>query len=329
MLALQGQDLPGAKWSVGIRVAGATEAAVDAAFDAGTIVRSWPMRGTLHVVAADDLGWLLGLTSERALASAASRRAALGITDRDVQRAREVALQTLGGRRTLGRTALLAALESGGVATTGQRGYHLLWYLAQTGTLVLGASDGRGQAFALLEDWVPAGRSLERAEALGELVTRYVRSHGPVTVADMARWAGLTISDVRRGLAVAGADVTSIAIDGTAYHVAPELLEADPQGSGDVLLLPGFDEYLLGYGDRSGALAPEHAELVVPGANGMFRATIVVDGEVLGTWSRTIRSREVAVVASAFPGVERGRLTGVGAAAERYGAFLGRPARVA
>jgi hypothetical protein len=329
MLALQGQDLPGAKWSVGVRAAGATEATVEAAFDAGEIVRSWPMRGTLHVVAADDLGWLLELNAPRALLSASARRAALGITDRDVERAREIAVSALTGRRTLGRSPLLDTLEAGGVATTGQRGYHLLWYLAQTGTLVLAASDGRGQAFALLDDWVAAPRRLERDEALGELVVRYVRSHGPVVAADIARWAGLTITDVRRGLAVGGAALTTVLVDGTEYHVAPELLGGEPDGRGDVRLLAGFDEYLLGYADRSATLSPEHGDLVVPGANGMFRPTVVVDGEVVGTWSRTVRSREVVVKATPFPGVEPGRLGGIDVAAEAYATFIGRPVRLA
>lgn len=328
MLALQGQDLAGAKWSVGVRVAGATEAMVDAAFDAGDIVRSWPMRGTLHVVAAEDLGWLLALTSARMLASAASRRSALGITDRDVERAREIVVSELSGRRTLARRALLQALDAGGVATTGQRGYHLLWYLAQTGTLVLGASHATGQAFALLEEWVPYARPLERDEALGELVLRYVRSHGPVTVSDIARWVGLTITDIRRGLVVAGGHLTSVAVDGTDYHVAPELLDLDLHESRGLQLLPGFDEYLLGYGDRSASLPAEHADLVVPGGNGMFRPTIVVDGEVVGTWSRTIRSGDVAIATRLFPGVQPVPVEAIAAAAERFGAFVGRPAHL-
>ncbi len=328
MLALQGQDLPGAKWSVGVRTAGSTEAAVDAAFDAGEIVRSWPVRGTLHVVAADDLGWLLALNSRRVLLSAASRRAALGIANHDVERAREIVVTALGGRRMLGRSALLDALQAGGVATTGQRGYHLLWYLAQTGTLVLAAPDGRGQAFALLDDWVPTPRRLEREEALGELVVRYVRSHGPVTVADIARWAGLTIGDVRLGLAVGSAALTTVVVDGVEYHVTPELLDHDRESNGGLHLLAGFDEYLLGYADRSSALSPEHADVVVPGGNGMFRPTIVIDGEVVGTWSRVVRSGEVVITTTPFPGVAAGRLDGVDAAAEAYGRFLGRPSRL-
>ena len=327
MLAMQAQELPGAKWSVGLRARRTTEAAVDAACDAREIVRSWPMRGTLHLVAAEDLGWMLELTATRALASAASRRAFLGIADADVERAREIAVASLAGGRVLARDAILAAIAAGGVRTDGQRGYHLLWYLAQTATLVLGAIEGRQQTFALLDEWVPEPRRLEHDEALGELALRYFRSHGPATMRDLARWSGLTMRDVRRGLAVCGGQLASLELDGAMYHVAPEALAAAPPVP-RVHLLPGFDEYLLGYGDRSAALAPEHGRAVVPGGNGMFLPTIVADGEVVGTWRRTVKAREILVEPMPFGPLSDSLREGLVEAAREYGAFLGMPARL-
>lgn len=326
MLGMQAQDFPGAKWSVGLRQAGGTEAGIEAACDAGEIVRSWPLRGTLHLVAADDLGWLLELTAQRALATAAARRAALGITTSDVDRASAIAVAALSGRRTMAREVLLAAFDAGGVSTEGQRGYHLLWYLAQSGTLVLGASSGRGQGFALLDDWVLHPRRLDRDEALGELAVRYYRSHGPATVRDLVRWSGLTARDVRTGLAIAGSHLTSIDVDGVTCHLAPETLDLAPPEA-RVHLLPGFDEYLLGYGDRTAALSPEHADAIVPGANGVFKPTIVVDGEVVGTWRRTITARDILVEATPFGDLSGDIVDEVDVAAASYGSFMGRPVR--
>ena len=327
MLALQAQDLAGVKWSVGLRATGATQSDVEAALDAGEIVRSWPMRGTLHLVAAEDLPWMLELTTSRAIASAARRRTALGITDPEIERAREIAIGALSGARSLGRSALLGTITAGGVSTAGQRGYHLLWYLAQTGTLVMGGDDGRGQTFALLDEWVSEPLRLEPDEALGELARRYFASHGPATVADLVRWSGLTVRHVRRGLEVAGAALVRIEVEGVAYHLAPETLSA-PLPAPGVLLLPGFDEYVLGYRDRSAALASEHADVVVPGGNGMFKATIVVDGEVVGTWSRRATSRDVVVEPAPFDQLSAADSDGLGVAAEHYGRFLGRRVRV-
>ena len=328
MLAMQAQDLPGAKWSVGVRAPQTSEAAVEAAFDSGEIVRSWPMRGTLHLVPADDLGWMLELTAPRALRSAASRRAALGIAEADTERAREIAVASLSGGRSLTRAAILASIAAGGVSAEGQRGYHLLWYLAQTGTLVLGAARGRQQTFTLLDEWVRAPRRLERDEALGELAYRYFRSHGPATARDLARWSGLTMADVKRGLAISGGLLTQLDLDGVRYHLAPETLAHAPAAA-RAHLLPGFDEYLLGYQDRSAALAPEESGHVVPGGNGMFKPTVVADGEVVGTWRRTLTAGGVEVEPLLW-GPLRGDLRGaLVEAVAAYGAFLGRPARLA
>ncbi len=333
MLAVQGQDLPGAKWSLGLRTHGSTEAAVDAALDAGAVVRSWPLRGTLHLVAAEDLAWLLALTGPRQISATAARRRALGITPPDLERADAAVRAALAGGRALPRDEVLAGIRAAGVATDGQRGYHLLLHLALSGTLVMGSTHGQGQTFALVDAWVRTAPALNRDEALGQLALRYLQSHGPASDADVARWAGITLGEARQGRAICGPALATIQIGGTAYHLDPEVLERTAGGSRpgmtQVLLLPGFDEYLLGYGNRSAALAPEHANRVVPGGNGLFRPTIVVDGEVVGTWSRSSRARETHIVLELFDPVGTVPLDGRANAARAFGSFLGQQARIA
>ena len=287
LTAVQAQDLPGALTSVALRTATGTRAAVAAALDAGEVVRSWPMRGTLHLVAAEDLRWMLALLGPRALARAATRRAALELTGRDVERARELVATALHGGRRLGRGELLAAIADGGISTAGQRGYHLLWYLAQTGTLVLGPMRAGEQLFVLLEEWVPASGPRERAEALGDLALRYFAGHGPATVPDLVRWAGLGVRDVRAGLAVAAPQLERREVDGTEHWLdpaTPERLAAARAEAEGVLLLPGFDELVLGYADRSCTVPPQFAARIVPGNNGMFRATALHCGQVVAVW---------------------------------------------
>jgi hypothetical protein len=287
LTAVQGQDLPGALTSVALRTAGGTRTAVEAALDAGEVVRSWPMRGTLHLTAAEDLPWMLDLLGGRVLAGAGTRRAALRITDDDVERARELAADALTGGRRLSRAELLAVLADGGVAVTGQRGYHLLWYLAQTGTLVLGPMADGEQLFVLLAEWVPAPRRLDRDVALGELALRFFRGHGPATVKDLVRWAGVLVRDVRAGLAVAGDRLTTLDVDGVEHWLDPETpdrLAACRADAERVLLLPGFDELVLGYADRTCTVPAEFADRIVPGGNGVFRPTVVSGGRAVATW---------------------------------------------
>jgi Winged helix DNA-binding domain len=307
LTCVQAQELPGALTSVALRTADRSRAAVEAALDAGDVVRSWPMRGTLHLVAAEDLHWLLELLGPRVLAGAAQRRAALDLTGDDIERARAVVTATLAGGRRCGRRELLAAVADGGVATTGQRGYHLLWYLAQTGTLCLGPTRDGEQLFVLLDEWVPGPRRLGREEALAELALRFFTGHGPATVADLARWAGLPVRDVRAGVAAVRGRLATLEAGGREHLMAPEtpdLLAAHRADAERLLLLPGFDEFVLGYADRSCAVPPEFAQRIVPGNNGVFRPTVVVAGRVVGTWRWTgtgTRRRLDAEPFTAFP----------------------------
>jgi hypothetical protein len=301
--AVQAQDYPGALTSVALRAAGRRRTDVEAALDDGEVVRSWPMRGTLHLVAAGDLRWLLALLGARTLAGSTRRRQQLALTDADLGAARTVAVAVLGGGRRARREALLAAFADAGVDVGGQRGYHLLWHLAHTGVLCLGPAEEGRQLFVLFDEWVPPQAGRDRAEALGELALRYFTGHGPASVRDLARWAGLTLGDARAGLASVRSELAALEVDGVEYLLAPEtpdLLATFRREAGGVFLLPGFDEFLLGYGDRSAVLDPQFADRIVPGGNGMFRATVVVGGRVVGTWARAGRGDQRGVTATPF-----------------------------
>jgi hypothetical protein len=318
LTAVQGQDFPGAVTSIALRTADRRRKDVEAALDEGEIVRSWPMRGTLHVLAAEDLHWMLELLGPRAMAGLAGRRERLGLTEADAERARELVGAALAGGRRLRRADLLTAIHDGGVATTGQRGYHLLWFLAQTGTLCLGPTDGGEQLFVLLDEWVREPRRLAGEELLGELARRFFLGHGPATVQDLARWAGITVRDARSGLASARSDLAVLDVEGVEHFMdpaTPERLRSCREEAAGLFLLPGFDEYVLGYGDRRAILDPEFADRIVPGGNGMFRPTVVHGGRIVGTWQRTGRVRAVAAtpfttfpdeVAAAIPEVATG-----------------------
>ena len=298
----QGQDLPGVLESIALRTVSGSVDEVRAAFDEGRLVRSWPMRGTLHVVAAEDLAWMLPLGTPRPLAAAAQRRGGLGLTDATIERAGEVAAEVLrgGGRRT--RAELIACWAEAGLDLASSRGYHTLAVLCQRGLLVQGPfadprdteqtgehadrgarPSAKEQAFVLLDEWVPEPRRLGREEALAEWARRFFRSHGPADRKDLARWTGIPAADVTT--AIDGARDDLVETDGRLHDPAtPDRLAAadDP---GAELLLPGFDEFVLGYADRSQVLDPEHADRICPGNNGIFRPTIVRDGQVVGTWA--------------------------------------------
>jgi len=303
LTAMQAQDLPGALTSAALRLAAPDRAQVVLALSSGEVVRSWPMRGTLHLAAAADLVWLVELLAPRMLAGLAARQRQLELDHEQLERARSLAVDALSGGRRLRRAELTAAWESGGLSTAGQRGYHMIAYLAQTGTLCFGPMAGTEQLLVLVDEWVHHPRRLDRDEALGELALRYFRSHGPATAKDLARWGQLTAADVRTGIATARPELERLEVDGVEHLLdprTPELLAAHRHEARGVFLLPGFDELVLGYRDRTAVVPAEFADAIVPGGNGVFRATVVADGTAVGTWKHTGKGDRRTISATPF-----------------------------
>lgn len=321
MLAVQGQDLGQVTWAIGVRSPGSTRDDVRAAFDRGELVRSWPMRGTLHAMRPDDLRLLLSLTAERTVRSIARRATELGIDDALLGRARDATVGALSGNRSLVRDELFDAHRAAGIDPTAGRGYHLLLRLAQEGLVAWGPTARVGQGLVLLDEWAPAVEAVpDRDEALRRVLVGYLRGRGPATEADAASWTKLPLGDVRRARAAAG-DVVEDLGDGLLALADRPMTGGVPTGH----LLPGFDEFLLGYADRSAQLPAEHADRVVPGANGVFLPMAVVRGRVVGTWTRTERSRDVRVTVTPFVPLDAAAVRSLASAADRHGTFLGTP----
>jgi hypothetical protein len=331
--AMQAQDAASGMWSLGARLPAFTAADVQAALERREALRTWPMRGTVHLVPPRDARWMLDLMGSRVLTGAAARRTALGLTDEDTDRAVEVLAGALTGGGRLTRAQCLAVLTDAGILCTGQRGYHLLWYASQRGVTCIAPHLGNEQTFALLDKWAPDPHLPDRDEALATIAVRYFRSHGPTTRQDFAGWTGLTATDAKRGIAAAGTELTAAELDGVDVVLDPALLDAHRAGSiatdeDDLLALPGFDEYLLGFKDRSLMLAPEHKQAIIPGGNGVFQSTIVRAGRVIGTWKRTTTKTRTVVAVKPLVTIRAADRKRVERTFEPYAHFVGQPVEV-
>lgn len=329
--AMQGQDLGSVQWSLGLRT-GLTRADVAAAFESGEILRTWPMRGTLHVVPGRDASWMLEHLGARALAGAAARRAHLELAEVDAERAADALGAALTGSRALTRAECVAVIEDAGVSAAGQRAYHLLWYASQKGVTCVGPNRGNEQTFVLLEEFAPDAVKLDREAALATIAERFVRSHGPVTAQDLARWADLTMRDARAGL-IAADSVTVLEVDERDLFVHDGLRDVLPDPDempplAPARALPGFDEFVLGYRDRTAQLDPDHERRVVPGGNGVFSPTLVVADQVVGTWRRKELTRSMAISATSFAAVPARATKALERALTAYGDFMGKPSRI-
>jgi hypothetical protein len=305
-------------------MADATRADVERAIHDRTIVRTWPMRGTLHFVPAIDAAWMLDLLAPRVLRSRASLYRYHELDRLTLERIRSVVQRALKREPVMTRGALFAELDAARVTTSGQRGIHILQRLSMERMLCQGPHAEREPTFVMFDEWIRSSRVPSRDEALQVLATRYFTSHGPASVRDFANWTGLSLLDARTALHLAKPSLTSIERNGDEMWMS-NALEEPGEPLHPAHLLPGFDEYLLGYRDRSAVLAAEYVERIVPGGNGVFRATLVVDGQVRGTWRRAQRAGSLRLDLLPFTRLAAAKRKEVAAAADRYAAFLGVP----
>jgi winged helix DNA-binding protein len=319
--AVQAQDYLGALWAVGLRMRNAVEANVERALADRTIIRTWPMRGTLHFVAAADIRWMLELLTPRVVANI--RQYLLREFDLDegaFARSKDLFARALQGGKQLTRNAMYEVLEAGGVSAS-QCGRHILTLLAQDGFICFGAREGKQQTFALLDEWAPKARRMARDESLAEIAKRYFTGHGPATLQDFVWWSGLTTADATAGLEMAKRSLVQENINGQTYWLASSM-PATKDSAPTAHLLPAYDEYTVAYKDRSAALNPKYANLPNYGY-GIFNPTIVVDGQVVGTWKRTLKKDTLDISPSLFTKLKRAEASSIAEAANRYGKFLG------
>lgn len=331
MLAMQAQDARGVLWALAVRSAGSPDEAtvLDALAD-GTVVRNRPSRGTLQVTAPEDLHWLSATMTPRSLAAAVKRRDQIGVTDEMIEGVGDVLRDLLSDGPPRTRPQIVEACARAGIDLDGTQAGHVLRHHTEVMTIVFGPPAGRAETFVLAEHRIADDerRTLDGAAALGELVTRLVDARGPVTVKDIGRWANLTMGDVRAGVEAAGDALEPVELAGTAYLVSSgtttpttDELEA---ALGPTRLLAPFDEYLLGYGERDALIDDARMTDVVPGRNGMFKPIVVIDGEVVGTWSRkATTTKKVAVSVAPFRSLTRAETASLDAPLTAYGSFLG------
>ncbi|HZQ35909.1 MAG TPA: winged helix DNA-binding domain-containing protein [Dehalococcoidia bacterium] len=324
--AVQAQDYAGAKWALGLRLPRATDAAIEAAFGAGAILRTHVLRPTWHFVASDDIRWLLELTAPRVRAALAHYDRQLELGDALYARSNESLTAALAGGRHGTRAELAAALQQSGIdASNGQRMGHLLMRAELDGVICSGARRGKQQTYALLAERAPDARRRERDEALAELTRRYFTGHGPATVKDFVWWSGLTAADARAGIDLAGPGLVCETLDGERYWRSASVPASGPPLSPAAYLLPNYDEYTVGYADRSAVFDAAHTAALGSRENILFHHTVVLDGRVAGTWKRTERKGAVAVTPAFFTPPSEVERKAVAAAAARYGRFLGQP----
>jgi hypothetical protein len=221
--ALQAQDYEGAKWSMAIRTKQNCPLSIEQAIADRSIVRTWPMRGTLHFVASDDVRWILKLLAPRIISGMAGRNKQLELDQSVFHKSQDLLLRNMEGTKQLLRSEVYYILEKNGIATSNQRGIHIINYLALNQILCHGSHQEKQPTYALLDDWIPQSKELSTDEALSEIALRYFTGHGPATLQDFIWWTGLKTTDARLALNSISQHLTSEDVEGSTYWFAPDL----------------------------------------------------------------------------------------------------------
>jgi hypothetical protein len=309
-----------------VRSAGILEKDVEQSIENHGILRSWLLRGTLHFVAPADIHWLLELLGADIIAGNKRRYHELELDEHTLARSSEALEEALAGGAGLNRKELFTILEENGISTMGQRGVYMLQRASLLGLICQGVAPGNQPTFFSLNGIVPPAMKLQRDHALAELAKRYFTSHGPATLQDFKWWSGLSSADARAALNEIGSGFRKEIINDQPFWFSTEMpaTHVKPERA---CLLPGFDEYLLGYQDRSASLDVPRYQRETP-ANGMLPATMVLNGRVTGTWKWIIKKNSVIIDFKPFEPMSASENRTFSEAAERYGNFLGLPASI-
>lgn len=329
MGAMQAQDFPMALWAVGMRLGNLDLSIVEEAFNQGDILRTHVLRPTWHLVAREDIRWMLALTAPRIKASIRSRWKELELDESTFIRCQAVIERLLAGGKQLTRDEMLGEITKT-IPVFDQRGAHLLLRAELDGLICSGAIRNAKQTYALLEERVPAHQQqqLSEDEALGRLAERYFTSHGPATLQDFAWWSGLSATSAKKGIEIADAALSKVSIAGKVYWLgAGFAFETELSTSPEVFLVAAYDEFLISYQDRSPSINLTEQKHAFSN-NGIFRPVIVVSGQTTGIWKRTIKKDLVIIEPTFFAPVNKEIKAAVVDAAEGYARFLNLKAEV-
>jgi DNA glycosylase AlkZ-like len=326
MCGMQAQDYNMAKWAVGIRLPGSTEKMIDEAVSSGEIIRTHILRPTWHFVLPEDINWMIGLAAPRFKSSFKSRWKAMGLAESIFKKSNSIIEKALANGKHLTREELVSRLEKAKISTRDQRIVHLLFRAELDGLVCSGSVKDKKQTYALLRERVPKSKIVHREEALANLAGRYFSSHGPATLQDFVWWSGLQVKDSRQALEMIKSKFISEKIGAQTYWFANSF-SLSKTNKKSVYLLPAYDEFIISYKERSAAIPIENQKKAISN-NGIFRPTILINGQVAGIWRQTIKKEKVIIETQSFHSPDEATKRSVKLAAAKYGDFLNKDIKI-
>jgi hypothetical protein len=323
--AVQAQDYDGAKWAISQRT-GLADDAIEREFTSGAILRTHVLRPTWHFVDPADIRWMLGLSAPRISRVMSTYDRTLGLDENVYRRSSAVIARALRDNNYLTRSELKIALTRAKFAKLeGQRMMRLVMRAELDAIICSGPRRKKQQTYALLDERVPSVPVRDRDEDLLDLTLRYFAGRSPATAHDFSWWSGLSMRDVKRGIDLATKQLERIESEGKTYwRSGPAPALPGPTAH----LLPNYDEFFIGYRDRS-AIGRRLGNVgSVTGGSTLISNVLVVDGQLVGGWKRTIDGDAIVVQASMLARLSRSERDRLEEAVRVFETFAQRKVRV-
>ena len=320
LLAVQAQDWPMAKWALGLRIPGSKESDILDSFNGGKILRTHTMRPTWHFVSPEDIQWLLQLTSPRVQKLNALYYRKFNLDTKVFSKAMNVMQSALHNHHYLTRDEIKAKLAQVGIEASLIRLAYIIMYAELEGLICSGPRKGKQFTYALIEEKVKNSKTRSNEEALFELVARYLKTRGPATVNDMSWWSGLTIADVKKGIQLLQDELGTFDLEGREYFYYPSSLDSKPKKP-VTFLVPDYDEYGIGYKDRSIYQKPDFGSSKRK-HDPVYKHAICVDGFFRGLWKREVKGNKVHIETKLDRSVTKTQEEAVRRARKQYLAFF-------
>lgn len=300
MGAMQAQNYSMVKWAVGMRLKSATIQAVEKALHEGEILRTHVMRPTWHLVAAEDIRWMLKLSAQRIISANDSfaKGYDLDIPNEVYTKAHDLLEKILCGKKSLTKQEIAEHFNRSGIVADNHRMTRFMARAEQEGIICSGEDRGSKCTYALLEERVPPMPELTKDESLARLARSYFRSHSPAVLQDFIWWSGLPVSDAKQAVYLIASELTTEQWKEQTWYIH-DTCRTRGKLSGHIHLLPSYDEYLLGYKDRTDVLPLEHYSKAFTN-NGLFFPIVLHNGQVIGNWDKSVKKKSVDLKYSWF-----------------------------
>lgn len=317
MGAMQAQEWPHAKWAIGLRLPGSTDAGIEKAFNEARILRTHVLRPTWHFVHPADIRWMLQLTGPRVQAFNKSFYNKLGLDTKIMDKGIAVFEKILAGTH-LDRNVIREEFVKAKLPVNDMRLICLLMYAELEGVICSGPRVGKQFTYALLDERAPAAKKIEDDEALAQLTKTYFSTRGPASLHDYVWWSGLMVKQCRDGISMLGAALHKEIVNGKELFFYPSKKKLNP-GDQTTYLVPDYDEYGIAYKDRSVISDSPYRTKEAP----KYKHSIVLNGQLAGTWNRTVKGEKTIIEIAPFKSLDKQQLKEVDAALAKYRNFLG------